>query len=152
MDCAKSEGRVEFSPCLWDLYKFEMEINMNGKTARMLDRFSLLIDVPKREVKRRWNTQTPKEREEAREQIMRLLSKGSETVQQKRDDRDKVREDDRQRFLKLVQPRRRVKEDQERKARRKKMRAKNKRMRKALGVSRWQSLIKTVKGWFHGKN
>jgi len=125
---------------------------MNSKTARMLDLFSLLIDQPKREVKRRWNTQSPKEREEAREQIMRLLSKGHETVQQKLDDRLIAKENDRQHFLKLVQPRRRIKEEQEKKARRKKMRAKNKRMRKILGISRWQSLVKSVKGFFRGKN
>lgn len=125
---------------------------MNGKTARMLDRFALLIDQPKRVVKERWNTQTPKERGEAREQVMRLLVKGHEQVQQKREDREKVREENRQRFLKFVKPYRRADEKAKEKARKKKMRAKNKRMRKALGVSRWQPLVKKVKGLFHGKD
>jgi len=124
---------------------------MNAKTARMLDRFALLIDQPKKIVKQRWHNQTPKEKGEARTQIMRLLSKGHDQVEQKRDDRRVAKEDERLRFLKLVQPHRRVKEDQEKKKRKQKMRAKNKRMRKVLGISRWQSLVKTMKGWFSGK-
>jgi hypothetical protein len=79
---------------------------MNAKTARMLDRFSIVIHHPKRDLKRRWNQIPWNERCKNREQIFALLAKYQGKIEQGLVDRKTVHEEARQRFLKLVSPHR----------------------------------------------
>ena len=80
---------------------------MNAKTSKMLNKLALLLNVPKREVKKRWHSQPWMERAKARDQIWGLIAKNHDTIASRDRDKLQVKEKARQRFLKLTAPHRR---------------------------------------------
>lgn len=107
---------------------------MNGKTSRMLNKLALLMNQPLKKVKKVWNDMPRPERSKNRDQIWRLILKHDETVKQKQDDVEVRREKNREQFLKHMQPYRKIEEKAETKARKLKMKRKNK-------AKRWGGLF-----------
>jgi hypothetical protein len=75
---------------------------MNNKTAKLLSKFALLMDRPKKEVKKNWDLLPWLERRKTRKQIQFLLRKNRQHVKQLIGNVKITKEKNRERFLKLI--------------------------------------------------
>jgi hypothetical protein len=112
----------------------------------MLNKLALLMDQPPKKIKKVWNDTPKPKRSKNRDQIWRLLSKHDEAVRQKQDDVEVRKEKAREQFLKFVQPYRKVEEETKEKARKLKMKRKNRAQREAMGFS----FLGGILGWVGG--